>query len=138
MNLLSPTKLLFWDGLFLMLIGFGQAINSIIGYQFGIGGYKILHVNRFAALGFFEMNFLLGLFGLLILSTSKTAKYHLSLLGISSIIHAFISFSNIFFWSDVFIINNATLTGSISIIVHLCISMLSSFLIVKYYLSKRV
>ena len=119
--------ILLLDGLFLSLIGFGQTINSFIGYKFALGGYKILNELTFASLGIFEMNFMIGLIGVILVYASRTEKKKTFWLTISILVHSFIVLSNIIFWSDVFVVNGAQFTGKIVTLLHIFLALISFY-----------
>ena len=127
MKLFNTKDFLLLDGIFFALIGFVQTINSFIGYKYGVGGYKILNEDTFASLGFFEMNFMIGLLGIVLIRGFRTDNTSIFWFVISSITHSFIALSNIIFWEDTFLVNNAQLTGKIATIIHLSLALIALY-----------
>lgn len=125
MELIIPKIILFIDGIFLMLIGFVQTLNSFLGYQYGIGGYKILNKIRFAALGIFEMNFMIGLMGVILVHSAIKDPNLIFWFAIACVIHIIIGVTNIIFWKDTFIVNNAESNGKKATIIHMVLATIN-------------
>lgn len=125
MEFINPKNILFIDGIFLIIIGFAQTLNSFLGYQYGLGGYKVLNKIRFAAMGIFEMNFMIGLIGVILIYSAINEHNLIFWFAIACITHSFIGVTNIIFWKDTFVVNNAEFNGKIATIIHVVIAAIN-------------
>jgi hypothetical protein len=110
---------MFFNSILFLVIGFGQAANSFIGYFYNKGLYKILHETPFAAIGVFETSFLLGLIGFLLFRAAIKKIDVQFYFGFSASVHLLLALANIAFWNDTFPLNNAEVSGVISTTIHL-------------------
>lgn len=115
---MTRQRILTINGWFLIIVGFLQAIMTIIGRFTGNGILKRLHDEPLGAIGMFEGFMLAGLFGIVFIRTAmKTDKLRFWNL-LACFIHLTLGTANIVFWADMFVAIDAQIPGTIATILH--------------------
>lgn len=120
---MTQKKILIINGWFLVIVGFIQAIMTMIGRFTGKGILKQLHEEPLGAIGMFEGFMLAGLFGIVFIRTAKkTDKFRFWNL-LACFIHLTLGTANIVFWMDTFVAIDAQIPGTIATVLHFAFAL---------------
>ena len=120
---MTQQRLLTINGWFLVIVGFLQAIMTIIGRFTGNGILKQLHNDPLGAIGMFEGFMLAGLFGIVFIRMAKTTDKLRFWNLLACFIHLTLGTANIVFWTDTFVAIDAQIPGTIATILHFAFAL---------------
>ena len=120
---MTRQKLLTINGWFLVLVGFLQAIMTIIGRFTGNGILKELHNDPLGAIGMFEGFVLAGLFGIVFIRMARTTHKLRFWNLLACFIHLTLGTANIVFWNDTFVAMDAQIPGTAATILHFAFAL---------------
>nr|WP_299345160.1 hypothetical protein [Allomuricauda sp.] len=128
---MTRQRILAINGWFLVIVGFLQAIMTIVGRFTGNGILKQLHDEPLGAIGMFEGFILAGLFGIVFIRAAKmTDKLRFWNL-LACFIHLTLGTANMVFWTDTFVAIDAQIPGTIATILHFAFAMTEGLMILK-------
>ena len=119
----APQRLLTINGWFLVIVGFLQALMTIIGRFTGNGILKQLHDEPLGAIGMFEGFMLAGLFGIVFIRTAKKADKLRFWNVLACFIHLTLGTANLVFWTDLFVAIDAQIPGTVATILHFAFAL---------------
>ena len=128
---MTRKRILTINGWFLVIVGFLQAIMTIVGRFTGNGMLKQLHKEPLGAIGMFEGFMLAGLFGIAFIRTAKTIDKLRFWNIIACLIHFTLGTANIIFWTDMFVAIDAQVPGTIATILHFAFALTEGFVGLK-------
>jgi|GEM_PF-1864693 len=128
---MTRQRLLTINGWFLVIVGFLQAIMTIIGRFTGNGILKQLHNDPLGAIGMFEGFMLAGLFGIVFIRMAKTTDKLRFWNLLACFIHLTLGTANIVFWTDTFVAMDAQIPGTIATVLHFSFALTEGFVGLK-------
>ena len=128
---MTRQRILAINGWFLVIVGFLQAIMTIVGRFTGYGILKQLHVDPLGAIGMFEGFMLAGLWGIVFIRTAKTTDTLRFWNLLACFIHLTLGTANIVFWTDTFVAIDAQIPGTIATILHFAFALTEGFMGLK-------
>ena len=120
---MARQRLLTINGWFLVIVGFLQAIMTIIGRFTGNGILKRLHNDPLGAIGMFEGFMLAGLFGIVFIRMAKTTDKLKFWNLLACFIHLTLGTANIVFWTDTFVAMDAQIPGTVATTLHFAFAL---------------
>ncbi|MCB0279730.1 MAG: hypothetical protein KDD94_09525 [Calditrichaeota bacterium] len=115
---MTRQKILTINGWFLVMVGFLQAIMTLVGRFTGNGLLRQLHNEPLGAIGMFEGFMLAGFFGIVFIRTARTTDKLRFWNLLACFIHLTLGIANIVFWTDTFVAINAQIPGTVATIFH--------------------
>ena len=125
---MTRRKILTINGWFLVIVGFLQAIMTLVGRFTGNGILKQLHAEPLGAIGMFEGFMLAGLFGFVFIRTARTTDKLRFWNLLACFIHLTLGTANIVFWTDIFVAIDAQIPGTVATILHFAFALVEGFM----------